>query len=58
MPTVLFVVRFTESSTLNVTTPSPWSIFAPATRPTSTPASFTESPLNTPLASVNCAWTV
>ena len=34
----------------------PLSIFAPVTRPTSTPASFTASPLNTPEASENTAF--
>ena len=49
---------FTESSTLNDTTPSPFSIFVPWTDPTSTPASFTASPLNTPAASLNWAFSV
>src|SRR5919197_3788937 len=45
----------TESSTLNSTTPRPFSILVPATDPTSTPASLTASPLKTPAASRNCA---
>jgi hypothetical protein len=55
MATVASFVSFTESSIAKSTTPWPSSMRAPLTRPTSTPASFTESPLNTPVASENTA---
>ncbi len=55
MATVASLVRCTESSTTKSTTPCPSSMRAPLTRPTSTPASFTASPLNTPEASENTA---
>ncbi len=54
---MLSLGSLTLSWTVNFTTARPFWISAELTRPTSTPASFTSSPLNTPEASANTACT-